>query len=247
MKNKINGQSTKQPPKARVGPFARLSKIWQILFLSLPADGIVAIYLNSKIPVDRAQLLAALATVITLPFLNQKRVASKLANLRRWQSESRGQRSRRPGILLGVLLACLIAAKLAMLPTLSSLLSLVVAGILILGIISSVKHVVGESKKRNDVLVKSPQLYVTAWEQQLVTLCSIPMLAARVVSLCGALSLGNMNYPVLGSTYLLTSVVLLLALKPEISSFVGWCRNCKSPTPIAFVEYGSCPRCDPAL
>jgi hypothetical protein len=197
---------------------------------------------------ERAQIVGAVSVAITLPFLNQSRLARSLARLRRWQSRASGHKPPLPAkTLVIIVLSVLIAGKLLLLPTLNNFASFAVAGILLLGVISTVRHVLREAIIRSQSLIKTPWLHVRLWEQQLVTLFCIPMAAARIVSLCGALSVGAALHPFLNVTYLIISVILLLALKPERSSFIGWCPQCKSPTPIAFVEYGSCPQCDEQL
>lgn len=242
---KLKGNRTATP--VRTGPFGRLSKVWRFSFLSLLIDAVVARYCGAALPAEKAQVVALLCAAITLPFLNQQRVARSLATLRRWQSGSLKKRSQTIKPLIGLVIALLIGGKLILLPTINNVASLLVAGIIILGIISSMKHVMNETRARSHSLAQAPWLYVLLWERQLVALLCIPIVAARLISLCGALSLGSASHPTASVVYLLIGIVLLLALKPQRSTFIGWCPSCKSPAPIAFVEYGSCPRCNEEL
>jgi hypothetical protein len=222
-------------------------KVWRILFISFVIDGAVAIGLNSVLTAEQAQVAAVVGAIIALPFIHQKGLLQGLARVRRSQNRSRQTGSRQGAIVMAVLLVVLVAAKLVFLPTLNNIASLAFAAILLLGIISSARHVMRESRSHAEALRTSPWLYITMWERQLVVLFSLPMVAARSISLIGALSLGSTPHPYFAVLYLATSVVLLLILQPQRASFIGWCPRCKSPTPIAFVEYGSCPKCDATL
>jgi hypothetical protein len=222
-------------------------KVWRILFVSFVLDGAVAFGLNTALTAEQAQVAAVVSATIALPFIHQKGLLQGLARVRRSQNRARRTGSRQGAILMAVLLAALIAAKLVLLPSLNNIASLLFALILLAGIISSARHVMRESRSHAEALRTSPWLYITMWERQLVVLFSVPMVAARSISLIGALSLGSTPHPYFAVLYLATSVVLLLILQPQRSSFIGWCPRCKSPTPIAFVEYGSCPKCDAAL
>lgn len=215
--------------------------------MSLVADGVAALLLNTTLSAERAQAIAAVSAVIALCFANQRSVSQGVAKVRRSQNHSRHAGSRRNAIVVTALLAALVFAKLIFLPTLNNFASLLAALILLVGIASSLRHLIRESRARTEALRISPWLYITLWERQLVVLFCIPMIAARCISLCGALSLGTMSHPYFAGAYLATSIVLLLILQPQRSAFMGWCPLCKSPTPVAFVEYGSCPKCDSTL
>lgn len=222
-------------------------KLWRILFVSFVIDGVVAIGPNTVLTAEQAQVAAVVSVIIALPFIHQKGLLQGLARVRRSQNRARRAESGRGAVLLAVLLAALVAAKLVLLPSLNNVAALVFAAILLLGIISSARHVMRETRVHAEALRTSPWLYITLWERQLVVLFSVPMVAARSISLIGALSLGSTPHPYFAALYLATSVVLLLILQPQRASFIGWCPRCKSPTPIAFVEYGSCPKCDATL
>ena len=231
----------------RVGPFTRLSAIWRYLLLSLALDSVVALYFNKTLAVEPSQIVAAIAAVCALPFLNQAALARGLAKVRRLQSNS-GQSNRLPQrAVTTALIILMIGAKLAFLPTLNSLVAIVVALIILLWITSGVQHVMRENHERSRTLAHSPWLHVVLWERQIILLFILPMISARIVSICGALSLGNAASPAFAVGALVTSIILLAALKPERSAFIGWCPSCRSPAPIAFVEYGSCPRCNEEL
>lgn len=232
---------------SRIGPFTRLSAIWRALFLSLALDSLVLVYFNHVLPFEPAQIAAAIAALCTLPFLNQAALAKTLAKTRRWQTKS-GRPSRLPQrAIIPLLIILMISAKLAFLPTLNSFAAIMVTIIILIWIASGVKHTIRQNRERSRILARSPWLHVVLWERQIVLLFLLPMIAARMVSLFGALSLGSATSPTFALGAMATSIILLAALKPVRSAFIGWCPNCRSPTPIAFVEYGSCPGCDQHL
>jgi hypothetical protein len=231
----------------RTGPHTRLSAMWRWMFLSVALDGAAAIFLGSALSALQAQIIATVCTLVTLPFLNQQVVAKRAASLRKWQSDSRTSGNRGFKVILGVSLAGIVVVKLLLLPSINTIAAVIVAAILLLGIVSSVQHVLRETRAQSKALLDSPRLHVALWERQLIVLFSIPIIAARIISLCGALSVGRATTPALNVIYLLVGIMLLAAMKPERSAFIGWCRRCRSPTPVAFVEYGSCPRCDDQL
>jgi hypothetical protein len=237
-----------ESPIRRVGPFARLSKIWHILFVSLVIDGLLAFYPISLIPPDRAQMIAALCCIFTIPFLNQESLSRLLSQARKTSNKNRdSNKANQNKFLVGAIVGALILTKLLLLPKLSGLFSLIFTAALVVCILMSAKHFIAETKAHSAKLKSSPWLYIQFWERQIVTIYCLPLIAARTVSTCGALSAnapGNLFNAV---AYPIASVILLLALKPKRSTFIGWCQRCKTPTPIAFVEYGSCPSCEESL
>lgn len=239
--------SDKRSLTNRVGPFTRLSQVWRIVFLSLIIDGVLAHFLSTTIPSEVTQRIAALCAIIVLPFLNQKRLAKRIALIRGQMGGNRAKSAGSNKAIIIAVITLIVVTKLALLPALNSIAAFIVAGIIVLGIVSTIKHFLKESTTRSQSLSKSPWLYVLLWERQLVIVFCLPIIAARLISLCGALSLGTMQTPAMGALYLITSAVLLTAIKPDKSAFMGWCPICRSPVPIAFVEYGSCPRCNKEL
>jgi hypothetical protein len=241
---KWNSEHTKR----RIGPFARLSKIWVIVFLSLLLDGVVAFSQIVIIEPERAQLISIICGIFILPFLNQGNVCLFLARIRGFQERNRNSgKAIANRLLVGTTVGGLILAKLLLLPSISNFLSLIVTGGLIFGIILSARHFISEAHKHSSYLRASPWLYIQLWERQILVLYILPIVAARCISLCGALSTYTTDNSIISAVYPIASAILLLALKPARSSFIGWCKKCKAPTPIAFSDYGSCPACDETL
>jgi hypothetical protein len=218
-----------------------------MLVLSLALDSVVAMYCNKALSLEPAQFAAAIAALCTLPFLNQAALARTLAKARRFQNNS-GKSNRLPQrIAVSFIILLIVGIKLAFLPTLNSFVAIVVAMIILLWIASGVQHVIRGNRERSRTLARSPWLHVVLWERQIVLLFILPMISARLISMFGALSLGNATSPAFAVVAMVASIILLAALRPERSAFIGWCPSCRSPAPIAFVEYGSCPRCDEHL
>jgi hypothetical protein len=243
------------PPKnfQRKGLYTRISEIWRVIFASLLIDLLINATINhraatintpqfSHYALEMASLICAAAT---LPFLNKALIFNLLSKLRRAQNKSRASRSSSPLLSWGsvILVLVLIVAKLTLLPSFNNLLSVGLALFLIIAAITSARHLLQETAIHAKSLVSSPWLYIPIWERQLIILFSLPIVLARMVSLLGVLSFNC------GATYIfplittITSAILLLAMKPERRSFVGICKNCLAPAPIAYVEYGACPRC----
>ena len=234
--------------KRRIGPFARLSKVWVIVFLSLLLDGVLVFSQIVIIAPERAQIISIICGIFILPFLNQGNISRFLARIRGIQGRNRNSgKTAASRLLVGTAIGGLILTKLLLLPSISNFVSLIVTGGLIVGIILSARHFLSEAHKHSNALLASPWLYIQLWERQMLILYILPIVAARCISLCGALSTHATDDSVTSASYPIASAILLLALKPARSSFIGWCKKCKAPTPIAFVDYGTCPACDGAL
>jgi hypothetical protein len=149
--------------------------------------------------------------------------------------------------LLLVAIALSVAVKLLVLPRLDNFVGLLFAIIIAIGLISSVRRGLEQSRVHRQALKDSPWTQVGLWEKQLIAIFTIPMVAARLVSLIGALTAHNGEVTQVSVVSFVASVLLLLALRPQRSHYLGMCAKCKSPIPIVFVEYGSCPACDREL
>ena len=204
----------------------------------------MGLFAKNLLSSELAQSIAVIGALFILPFLNQRRLSRNLASLRRLQNRARTNSQLNGKTALLLVIGAFVVTKLAMIPSLNRIPALIVAAIMILGIVSSVRHFLKETHARSKSLAESPWLHVVLWERQLILLLCIPIFAARLVSLVGALSLGTTATPEYNLVYPVLGVILLLALRPNKDAFIGWCPKCKSPTPIAFVEYGTCPRCD---
>ena len=117
----------------------------------------------------------------------------------------------------------------------------------IVGVLLSIKRALEENRLRAQQLKDKPTLQITIWESQLVAVFLLPLIAARLISLVGALTTVDAQASATSAACFIASALLLLCLKPDRRAFIGMCAACKSPVPIAFVEYGRCPACDKEL
>jgi hypothetical protein len=241
---KPNTQS--EPPK-RIGPHARLCRVWGILMASLPLDGLWAFLPHPHLPAETAHFLIILCGLITIPFLNQLRVGDLLSKLRRLEQDSTQKSNRLLQIALTIAISVPIGLKLIMVPKLSTVFGMVCALLIGFGILRSILAARKQISQQRNALQQNPLLKISGWEQQAVILYSIPLIAARLLGIVGGLSILAPGVTTLSAGCCVASFLLLLCLKPDRGAFVGVCKRCRTPVPIAFVDHGSCPCCDPAL
>ncbi len=245
----VSGLKSNRNPQhqRRTGPHTRLTQVWSVLFLSLPLDAVWAFIPHSPLSEETAQILAITCAVITLPFFNQNRVTAVVSHLRALGKNPEQKNARAMQLILLVAATLAVTAKLLVLPSLSSLLGALCAAIVLFGVFRGAQSIKQQRREQAKVLNESPWLQVTLWERQLVFIWGIALLAARFVSLFGSLSLQGTGITLVSTTCFTASLLLLLCLKPNRTAFVGVCKKCRTPIPIAFVDYGSCPSCDQDL
>jgi hypothetical protein len=231
----------------RVGPYTRLSRIWQIVMCTLGADALVVLFVNSHISPGHAEVGAVLCALLTLPFLNQRAIAHGMANLRALTRKPDHRTQRIFSALLVVVLGLIITSKLLAFSRVDNLLGATFTALIVIGIVSSIRTMLAHRQAQAKQLAAAPWEHIPLWERQLVVTAAMPMVTARLVSLFGALSTQNSQVTGLTLTTFGTSLVLLLILKPNRATYVGHCARCKTPVPIAFVQFGSCPACDQEL
>jgi hypothetical protein len=192
-------------------------------------------------------MLAITCALITLPFFNQKRVTAVVSHLRALGRNPEQKNARAIQVALLAAAALAVTAKLLVLPSISSLLGALCAAIVFLGVFQAARSAQQQRKQQTAILKESPWLQVTLWERQVIFIWCIALLAARFISLFGSLSLQGTGITPVSTTCFVVSLVLLLCLKPNRAAFTGICKKCRTPIPIAFVDYGSCPSCDKDL
>jgi hypothetical protein len=239
--------NTPPPARRRIGPHTRLTRVWSILLASLLLDVVWVFVPHTPISEEIALALAITCAVLTLPFLNQNNLALLLSRLRSFGRNPEQKNTRMAQRLLLVVLVLLVAGKLVVLPSLTNILGVLCAAVVCFGILRSIQQARQAQNKHAKELQDSPWLQVILWEQQIVIISCIALAAARLVSLFGSLSLKGTGVTSLSLGSFGASVLLLLCLKPNRSAFIGICKRCKTPIPITFVDYGSCPSCDKAL
>jgi hypothetical protein len=231
----------------RIGPHTRLTWFWKAVFGSLILDGLILLLEPGAITPQLARLGAILCALLTLPFIDQEKLARGLALLRSRPSDTKSDKSKlvKIGIVLAVALALMI--KLSSLPEIRSVAALAIAAILVFGAWVTIQHVLKTLNEQRDLIASSPAQRVKLWENQIVAIVALPIIAARAPSLLGALSYSQGDSYLVTLSCLATTVLLLMITKPKRSAYIGSCRRCKAPVPVAYVSYGSCPGCDKGL
>jgi len=202
---------------------------------------------RANINPSHAQTGAIACALLTLPFLNQDRIARSMAALRTTYRNPSRRTQQLFSAMLVVVVVLLIISKLLAFSRFDSLLGLAFTAVIVIGIASSIRTIIAQRQSQAQALAQSPWEYIPLWERQLVVAATIPMVTARLVSLLVAASADHGEISALTLGAFCTSVVLLLILKPTRATYVGHCMRCKTPVPIAFVQFGSCPACNDEL
>lgn len=231
----------------RIGPYTRLSRIWQGVLYSLVIDAVAVVLVNAPISSAQAEVGAVLCALLTMPFLNQRGIAQGMAHLRTLARTPDHRTQRLVSVLLVLVLGVIITSKLLTFSRVDNLLGAVFTALIVIGIVSSIRTMLAHRQAQAKQLTEAPWEYIPLWERQLVIIAAIPMVTARLVSLFGALSTHDGEVTGLTIATFGTSMLLLLILKPNRATYVGHCSRCKTPVPIAFVQFGTCPACDPEL
>jgi hypothetical protein len=104
-----------------------------------------------------------------------------------------------------------------------------------------------EGVRDREHLLSDAWSHVQRWEDQVLIVFMIPLLAARLTSLCGALMSVPTENGALRAVLVGIGILLLCVVKPQKTYFIGACPRCKHPVPIATVDLGSCLNCDAQL
>ncbi len=239
---KLNPQPS--APPVRRGPYGILSILWKVVAGSLFLDPLLWSLSHPMMTELAAERGALLCGLLTIPFLNQGWICSRVSLLRKGNRKLIDGKSKHSRKLLVALLTAGVILKPLLLGRLDNVVAAILVGFLVLGAIKSVKHTIEKDKETRELFQDSPQAHIAQWQAQLVTIVGIPFMLAIAVSLLTTYSYLSASNSTLAAAGFLTSGLLLAMLKPEKRFFVGFCARCKHPAPIAYVDYGSCPRCD---
>jgi hypothetical protein len=221
--------------------------LWQALLLSLGLDLLVAAFATPRIPLSIGFTLAILSALLAVPFVDQQRVHKILSRLRSAHKKGIATTSTTFPLVMVALATVVILAKFIAFSGLSGLFA-VIAIIVVLGI--AAKHALQtfqEGQKDLESLRNNTWSRVARWEQQVVIVSLAPMVFARAISLCGALSIVPEEGYALRMIFFGTSLLFLLMLKPHKAYFLSSCQRCKQPVPIVMSDLGSCLGCDDEL
>lgn len=133
------------------------------------------------------------------------------------------------------------AGSTGIVPTFGVLATLVIASLVV------VRRALQQHQLDRAQLMKNPWQHIQRWEDQLLIITLLPMVAARTVGLCSSLTSPALHHSLFYPTCLVSSMLLLLLLRPQRAHFIGTCIRCKQPVPIAVASFGSCMQCDTQL
>jgi len=221
--------------------------LWKIVAGSLLIDPIIWSLPHPVIESSLAERGALLCALVTIPFLNQAGVCSRIASLRKGNKAAvHGKTKRARGLFLTALVAVLLLKPL-LVGRVDNVVALIFLLFILFGAIKSVKAALEKEKATRELFKDSPLYHISQWQAQLVTVVGIPFMLARAVSLFttwGSPPYESYSAAIVG---FVVSCALLAMLKPERRLFIGSCSRCRHPAPIVFVDYGSCPLCDERL
>ena len=235
-------------PRRRQGPHARTSLLWQILMGSLVLDALIPLTAVPKIPIELATRLAALCAIATLPFLAQNFVHTLLSKLRMLHLRTIEEASHALPLLVAAGVSGIFLLKILIVFQLPNMVAAIpVMAILIAVGIKYFIQLSKEAKADRKFLEGNPWARVQRWEHQLLIFAILPLIAARLIGVCGSLAdlPGHASAPRL--TFTMVSALFLAMLRPDRSLFMGLCKSCKQPVPIAFRDLGCCLQCSAPL
>jgi len=231
----------------RRDPHSVLMGLWVLTTLSLIVDPWIAAYRAPSAPSGTYGSGALVMALVTLPFLDRRRVARIISRVRRLNKKESERTSLVVSFVLGGCVILTLLFKVLLLPRVDNILALIFVGGLILGAAKHIQHTVASRSKYRDTFKTSPTRYIQNWESQLVTLFAMPIVMARSISAIATIASAAPENHFFRLAGLVTSCVFLFILKPTRDVFHGFCVRCRHPTPIVYVEYGSCPKCDDNL
>lgn len=231
----------------RPGPHAILSGLWKVVAGSLLIDPLLWSLPHPVVEAGVAERGALLCALVTIPFLNQAGICSRIAALRKGNKEAvHGKTRRARGLFLAALVAVVLLKPL-LVGRVDNVVALIFLLFVLFGAIKSVKAALEKERATRELFKDSPLYHISQWQAQLVTVVGIPFMLARAVSLFTTWSSPSYESSPAAIVGFMVSCALLAMLKPERRLFIGSCSQCRHPVPIVFVDYGSCPRCDERL
>jgi hypothetical protein len=256
LRNRFNTKGSQAAPPQRPpsqtglrrGPYARLERLWRVLFASLLLDPLL-IVLGSPQLIDSqlSERIAIVTATMLLPFIAQESLYRGIAKLRNMNARQLETNQLLLPVVAGLLLAIIICIKVLQLGHLSGVWGLTFSLLILLFTLRAVVQSIRNTWNHTQHLKRDGWTRLELWEQQLVVLSLAPQALARSISLCGALSYGAEKQWATFLAYFTVSTLFLGMLRPARRFFVGFCRKCKQPVPIVFVDIGGCLRCDEDL
>ncbi len=233
--------------KPRRGPFTRLERLWYIIFSTLFIDPFIALAGLERLHPDLALRGAILSALALLPFLAQDSLYKGIAALRNLNARQLERHQFLLPMIVGVILVLVVTLKVLPLGRLAGFWGLAFFLVVMVLTLQGVAQSVRKTWSHTQNLKKDAWARLELWENQLVLLSLAPQLLARSISLYGALSQGTPNQWPTFMLFFAVSLLFLGMLRPSRRLFMGFCRKCKQPVPIVFVDLGGCLQCDEGL
>jgi hypothetical protein len=224
-----------------------LERIWTILALSLLADPLLLLCEPGRIDPRQALSWATVAALVLLPFLAQEALYRAMAALRILNAKQLESKPFLIPLMSGVFVGGIIALKILSLLQISGVWGLALIVLITAATLHGIAHSLRTNARHSHMIKTDAWSRLLQWESQLVVLSLIPLLIARSISLVGALSIGAEVSPLRFLVFFSISVMFLAMLRPTKRLFIGFCKKCKQPVPIVFVDLGSCIQCDEKL
>ena len=221
--------------------------LWQTLLLSLGLDLLIAAFATPRVPLSTGFALAILSALMVLPFIDQHRVHTILSRLRGVHKKDISVSSAVAPLIMVALASVALLGKFIAFIGVSGLFPAIAIMIIIGGVIKHAFQTYREGQQDIESLRNNAWFKVARWEQQLVIVSLAPMVLARAISLCGALSIVPEGSNHLRLIFFGTSFLFLLMLRPHKPLFLSSCKRCKQPVPIVLSDLGSCLGCDEEL
>lgn len=221
--------------------------LWQTILLSLGLDLLIATFATPRVPLSTGFALAILSALMVLPFIDQHRVHSTLSRLRGVHKKGISATSATIPLVMVALASVALLGKFIAFIGVSGLFPAIAIIIVIGGVIKHAVQTYREGQQDIESLRNNAWFKVARWEQQLVIVSLAPMVLARAISLCGALSIVPEGSSHLRLIFFGTSFLFLLMLRPHKPFFLSSCKRCKQPVPIVLSDLGSCLGCDEEL
>lgn len=236
--------SNRPSERVRKGPHARSYLVWQILIGSLALDPLIPLFITPEIPVDMAILVATLCAIVALPFLAQRSMHRILSQLRRLHSQSLTIGSKALPVSLALSALAVILLKVLMFSHLPRGILIAIIVVMLWGSRKLITQVGKQTADDKALFNSNPWAKVQRWEHQVFVFAVLPLVLARLISVCGALAELPANEEILRLVFIVVSALFLGMLQPDRSFFMGTCRQCQRPVPIVFQDMGSCLNCD---
>lgn len=196
-----------------------------------------------KVPLTVATHMATLMALAILPFLAQGFVHDTLSKLRHLHTKSIEGTPRTLPLLLVIGVCGIFLMKILTVTLLPGAAAALLTFIILVNAIKYLITLSKETKADRKLMEENPWARVQRWEHQLIIFATLPLLLARLIGICGAIADLPADSTAVRLAFTAVSALFLAMLRPDRSLFMGLCKSCKQPVPIAFRDLGCCLNC----